>query len=137
MKIDMSCCMCLESKEFEFDAGEWGTRYGKIGTDTSFCPKHAKIEDWAGSQCPGCVGGFADCSLWRAFAYDDSDGLSQEQYSEIEKGICPIRTNGTMMFSQETGQTDIDLSEIGSCESGKIFTDAIKDYRKTYFDKKE
>ena len=126
--------MCDATIEIEISALGWAVLCGVVNEEKGFCKDHAPIAEWVGSVCSGCVGGFADCDLWRDIAYAGSKGLTEAQYSAIEHGICPMRTNGTFVVNTEDKSiTDIDLSERASTESGKCFVQAIKDYRIRYF----
>lgn len=126
-KITIHCCLCGKShiEEIELPYG-WLLRYDDIDEDLGFCPEHSEVAEWADSQCQGCVGGWGDCDLWRDFAHSKM-GLTASDLHKIEKGACPRRTNGTFSFSYD-GIEEIDLSNKGSSEAGKIFVRAILAY---------
>lgn len=132
--IEINCCLCDESYQTKIQLPEdWASVYNGTTVDDGFCPNHIIIADWADNQCPGCVEGWGDCSLWQSFAYQDRENLSDDDFAKIKSGICPKRTNGTFGFSAKTGQLDkIDLSKTGTVESGIALEKAIKDYLEKY-----
>jgi hypothetical protein len=130
-KIEINCCICVTKHETEIDLPDgWKIQYDSIDVDKGFCPKHSKIYDFVDSQCPGCVEGWKDCSFWHKFAYNKHD-LTKRDFQIIESGFCPVRTNGTLVFS-EKGKENIDLSEKATNEAGKCLADAIREYWDRY-----
>jgi hypothetical protein len=133
MKVTFSCCLCSESASVEVAVPDgWGLRYDGMDEERAFCPKHGPVVAFAESQCPGCVGGWGDCSMWKAFAYSYDRSISEQDLTRIEGGICPKRTNGTMMFTPATGLQDTDISERAPPDSGAAFAQAIRDYCAAY-----
>jgi len=132
--VTLSCCMCIEKVEFQIDTPDnWKLRT-EIYEEDCFCSKHFAIEEFADNQCSGCVGGWMDCNLWRAFAYN-KPSLTEMDFEHIERGICPKRTNGTFMVkssSEGVNVSDINLSEMSSTESGMALATAIRDYIEKY-----
>lgn len=132
MKIELSCCLCPETLSIKIDTPDgWVERYDTISSENGFCPNHTKVAEFAKKQCPGCVGGWGDCDMWRSFAYDGRRNLSENDFAVLRKGRCPKRTNGTMCFGPE-GVKTINLSEVAEDESGVAFAEAIKEYWKRY-----
>ena len=131
--VTISCSLCPESihQIVELPHG-WTSRYDGTDNDIGFCPAHAKIAEWADAQCPGCVGGWGDCSLWNAFAYQ-SWKLVEQDLDSIGRGICPKRVNGSMMFSPEGGIEQLRLDEVAPTEAGAVFVLALRDYRLRYY----
>lgn len=135
IEVEISCCLCEATHKQNIQLPDgWETRYPGIDEGKGFCPKHSIIAEWAANQCPGCVGGWGDCGLWSAFAYESarSRTLTDSDFAQIAKGICPKRTNGTFVFSSKEGMERIDLSEPADTESGIAFVQAIKDYWAKY-----
>lgn len=135
MKIDLRvyCCLCSNTHKTEVELPEgWDHRYGGVDDESAgFCPDHAAVAAFAESQCPGCVGGWGDCDMWRAFSSSYNRKITDADLASLEGGICPRRTNGTMSFSRG-GVEKIDLSNRAPIEAGKAFADAIRDYVKKY-----
>ena len=132
LEVSLYCGLCSTKHEqkIPMPAG-WDSRYQSVSDEHAFCPAHAKIADFADSQCPGCVGGWGDCSMWKSFAYRTLE-LTAGDFKTLERGICPKRTNGTMMFSRESGMKDIDLRDPPSVEGGVALAQAIREYAKKY-----
>lgn len=130
-------CFCGEGLEMEIDLPDtWTTRYGSISHENAFCPKHAKVHEFAESQCPSCVGGWGDCNLFHAFAYSRNRNLSEDDFSSMRRGICPKRTNGTFSFDSRTGEfEDFSLAEQATSESGIALEQAIREYWAKYPEK--
>ena len=130
--ITINCCMCDNKTEHSIDLPEgWDHKIGGIDDeDAGFCPGHAAIKPFTDDQCPGCVGGWGDCGLWRAFAYERSRTINERHLSEIEKGRCPFRVNGSFCLDvrNESIIKDDDLSERATTESGKALADGIRGY---------
>lgn len=137
MKIDLhiTCCLCGESYDTEINLPDgWDHRYGGIDSEVGFCAKHASVADWADSQCPGCVGSWMDCALWRGFTYSHQRDLTNDELNVIRTGTCPRRTNGMFGFSRSGGMQKIDLSEPAITHGGEAFAQAILDYWEKYGD---
>lgn len=135
LSIELSCGLCSESHEFKVEVPVgWKTRYGSVSEENAFCPKHSIIEKFA-SNCTGCVGDWGDCDLWRSFAYSGRRNLTENDFKIMRSGLCPKRTNGTMLFSQEEGMKQIDLSDSAPSESGIALEKAIREYLEKYPDK--
>lgn len=133
IEIEISCCLCTETHKINIALPDgWGTRYGGISEENGFCPRHKMISKWADSQCPGCVGGWGDCDLWRSFAYTHSRNIDETDLKVIQSGKCPRRTNGTISFSPNEGMHDHDLSEIAGTKEGEAFAQAIREYCDKY-----
>jgi len=127
MKIKLSCCLCNAQKEFEIDSNGWEEKYDTLHSGMSFCPDHILIKDWSDSQCCGCVGGWGECTLWRDFAYKGERKLTPSDFEKISEGICPRRTNGTIICDTFCGSLKrVDISKKASKESGRAFVSAIK-----------
>jgi len=131
--ISVECCLCGEEfvREIEFPNG-WEAGYNEIDYDDAFCPKHSIIAKFKNDQCPGCVDGWQDCPLWSSFA-GGKKTITEEDFNEIRKGICPMRVNGTFIChcgTKEIKRTDI--SKKSSSEAGEAFVTAIKEYCEIY-----
>ena len=125
-------CICGASNEHTVPMPHgWDTRYRSMEDEYGFCPKHTIIKQFTDSQCPGCVGEWGDCPLWAAFAYSKLDMIDAD-FSVLERGICPKRVNGTIMFSSDTGIKDIDLRDPPVTDAGKAFAQAIREYSGKY-----
>jgi hypothetical protein len=137
INVAVDCCLCSNTHRTSINIPEnWSHIYGGIDDEQhAFCPAHSDIMEFVRSQCSGCVGGWGDCGLWRAFAYSKLD-LTNEDFLSIEKGICPKRVNGTFGFSQD-GIEKIDLSQKVSVKSGVALSIAIKEYAEKYHTKRE
>ena len=110
----------------------WAHRYDAIDDEQSgFCPDHAAVAGFADDQCPGCVGGWGDCGLWRDFAFSGRRKLTPADFTSIECGKCPRRVNGTFTVSS-AGVEDLDLSTVAKTEAGVALALAIKDYWAAY-----
>ena len=133
VKIEISCCLCSNNHEQEVDIPDgWGVRYNSIASEAGFCPDHSIISKFAESQCPCCVGGWQDCDLWGNFAYSKHN-LTDQDFETLANGICPKRTNGTMVFNSATGEmSKLDLRDPEKVEAGKAFVKAIKEYWEMY-----
>lgn len=135
MKITIHCAFCEDThtQEIKVPSG-WSTYTGVMEEENGLCPKHAAIDDFASLQCPGCVGGWGDCGLWRSFAYGKCE-LSESDFASIRSGKCPKRVNGSFSFDSN-GIRDIDLSRQPSTESGLALADAIVEYGQKYYNQK-
>lgn len=129
IRIEISCAFCSKKLVNDIADNGWNVRYGNIGED-GFCPKHAIVEDFFKDQCPGCIAGWGDCSLYRGFMYSKLE-LTDEDFISLERGICPKRGNGTFGIDRD-GLHDLDISERASSKSGLALVDAIKEYSKKY-----
>lgn len=125
--IMIKCCLCSErhAQEIELPEG-WRIRYKDIEEENAFCPKHSLVSEWVDAQCPGCVGSWKDCNLWRDFAYENR-ALSPEDLNAIRNGICPRRTNGSLLLDAD-GIQDINLSHSATTKSGEVLAQSIIDY---------
>jgi hypothetical protein len=135
MKVDLeiSCCLCSDHHKEQLDLPDgWRSRYDFVYIEDGFCPKHSIVEEWAHSQCCGCVGSWGDCSLWSSFSSNYHFALTKADLHLIELGICPKRTNGSFTFSREEGLNATDLSDPASSASGKVFAQAIREYVAKY-----
>jgi len=131
-EINFNCCFCLESHKQTIDLPNgWASRYSGIEDEHGFCPRHSEVAKFADSQCPGCVGSWGDCDLWRSFAFGHQRDISENDLSMIEEGICPKRTNGTLYVNGGSVE-HVDLSDRATPESGKATADAIRKYMKRY-----
>jgi hypothetical protein len=93
-------------------------QYDEIEVDSGFCPEHKDIAMFTSKQCIGCVGSWGDCDLFKDFAYSNRN-LVEGDFDILRKGICPRRTNGTLMFNSGTGLLKrIDLSETSDTKVG-------------------
>jgi hypothetical protein len=138
-KVTINCSMCSEKHEAEIALPDgWSGTYDGIDDEHGLCPKHAPIADFKDNQCPGCVGGWGDCNLWRDFAYasrHDMRPLAEDDFKLMRLGACPRRTNGTLGVHNPPGGPphieDIDLSS-PSVAGGRALADAIIEYQNTY-----
>lgn len=132
-KITVACDGIVCDNKVEFDAPDWfGEFESEGGKRWFYCPDCKLQLDFFGAQCPGCVEGFSDCSLGKAFLYSYWRTITPDKLEAIEKGICPYRTNGTFSFSPKTGMERIDLSEIAPSPAGKAVAEAIREYIRKY-----
>jgi hypothetical protein len=131
LKLYLSCCLCPSQHEqtIKLPAG-WAGLHDAIDAEKCFCPSHIEVKDWVESQCPGCVGGWGNCSLWRAFGFSKLE-LTEADFQSIERGICPKRVNGTAQISNGVF-SEINLSEQAPTASGIALVKAIKDYVAEY-----
>jgi hypothetical protein len=132
LEVSLYCGLCAAKHEQKIPMPDgWDSRYQSVSDEHAWCPAHAKIADFADSQCPGCVGGWGDCDLWKSFAFSEMK-LTASDLITMEAGICPKRTNGTLMFSRETGMQGVDLRGTPSVEGGKALAQAIREYAEKY-----
>jgi len=138
--LEISCCLCSEKYQSKINIPEnWSIRYDVIYEEQGLCPNHNKIKEFIDSQCSGCVGGWGDCNLWRDFAYRDQN-LTEKDFKIMRTGICPRRTNGTLIVdNSQNGLSinELNLSEKAKKSSGIALERAIKDYWKKYSKNKE
>lgn len=136
VEVEISCCLCSNKHTTEIEAPDgWRVHYGSVSSEHGFCPEHSKIEEFT-ENCSGCVGGWVNCNLWRAFAYQDFK-LTDSDFAIIRSGKCPKRTNGTMFFSREKGIEYVDISSPASNEAGDALAKAILAYHEKYHVRKE
>ena len=131
LEVSLFCGLCGERHEQKIPMPKgWNSRYRSVSDEHAFCPKHAVVAQFADSQCPGCVGGWGDCPLWKSFAYRKLE-LTDGDFRTLEMGICPKRVNGTMMV--ERGKvTNVDLRDQPAVEGGKALATAIRAYALKY-----
>lgn len=125
-------CQNKTAQEIELPDG-WDHQYGEIDDErNTFCPGHAAIKPFTDNQCVGCVGGWTECDMWRAFAYSGRATITEDDFAALERGICPRRVNGTISFDSRSAKIeDIYLSS-EEVKSGKAFAAGIRDYIKRY-----
>ncbi len=137
MKVILSCAFCSAKHSRELsDPHGWGL-VDDMEQEFSHCPKHAAIEGFIDSQCPGCVSSWGDCGLWKSFAWAGKRrDLTERELLTIRMGVCPRRVNGTLSVVREDGGTaevkNIDLSEQSSVEHGAALELAIRNYMVEY-----
>jgi hypothetical protein len=139
-EITIYCSMCPETHKATIDLPDgWSGTYNGVDDELGLCPKHAAIQAFKDAQCPGCVGGWGDCNLWRDFAYSpprhNAHPLTEDDFKLLRLGACPRRINGTIGVHSTPGARpyidDIDLSA-PSVAGGRALADAIIDYQNTY-----
>ena len=136
-EVTITCAMCSDRHATKIVLPEgWAGAHGGVDDERGLCPRHAKIAAFKDAQCPGCVGGWADCGLWDAFAYSHpprhARALTEADFGLLRLGACPRRTNGTFGVDMGTRTVeDIDLSE-PSVQGGIALADAIVEYQNTY-----
>lgn len=134
MKLEASCCLCSAAFKASVKVPDtWAFLVSQFDAPEfdCLCPDHVAVADFPQSQCPGCVGGWGDCPLWRSFAYSDSRDITPADFASIERGVCPKRVNGTMVLGSD-GLEHLDLSKPASPEAGKALADGIRQYLKDY-----
>lgn len=132
VELNLTCALCSNSQKLEVELpGEWKHPYDAVDVEDALCPKHQNIAPWRESQCVGCVGGWGDCDLWRSFAYGENK-LSEVEINLIRNGVCPKRTNGTMIYELNGDLTKLDLSDRAPERVGEAFAQAILDYARFY-----
>lgn len=107
------------------------TIYVGSNSDGVLCPKHAPIRGFIDSQCPGCVGGWGDCGLWRSMHFPKDDPLTERDMGRLHSGICPKRVNGTLVMDRRGPDVkieDVDLSERAPDGAGPALVAAIAEY---------
>ena len=70
--------------------------------------------------CPGCVSGWGECGLYGAIG---NGKVTEADLKSIKSGLCPYRTNGTMLFTAGMGMKRVDLST--KSKAGEVFAAAI------------
>ncbi len=120
-EIEYWCSFC-DRREKVVAPTEFATRYGHDVEDAA-CPDHADAMQFLDDQCPGCVGGWGDCGMYKAIG---DRSVSGADIAMILGGHCPYRVNGTASFSS-SGFQSIDLSEKTS--AGAAFAAAVADAR--------
>lgn len=134
MKISIGCRLCSTDTKIEVETPAGWTDAEMVDVE-ALCPAHAEIQPFIESQCPGCVGGWGDCDLWRDFAYSGQRNLGERDFVRLRSGICPRRTNGTFTVNVSGGRAqidDLDLSERAPNAAGAALAQAIDDYWKLY-----
>jgi hypothetical protein len=137
VSITIGCCFCgSEHKtEIELPPG-WKHCYGGIEDyNHGFCETHANVLPFMKDQCPGCVSGWGDCPMWRAFDHGRSRTITKNDLDTLRTGRCPRRLNGTIGVElSKHGSTtqELDISDTATAESGSAFADAIIAYCKEY-----
>lgn len=129
MRVEIYCAFCAEKVEAPVPLKGWRVRYETISDEHGFCPKHAAAEDFFKSQCPGCVAGWPECPLFRAFAYSRSREMSEADFTSLRRGVCPKRVNGTFMVMNDGAGVrveDANISEVSP--AGAAIESAIRDY---------
>lgn len=132
-KIRLNCVICPNDLEIKINSKDWEVpETVDVEDHYILCPEHKEIMGFIGTQCPGCVGGFGDCNLFRSFiCYGRDVTITDSKLEKIEEGYCPYRTNGTMIFGLE-GLKKVNLSEQAPKEAGEALAEAIKEYIKRY-----
>lgn len=134
IKLTVSCCLCPEKTEQEVELPTGWIVRGNWVDKEGFCPEHSPVADFVESQCPGCIEGWGECTLWRKIqARRKDEGPSITEMNAIRAGICPSRTNGTSMIVPGGSFEPVDISERASEESGEAFAQAIIDYRTKHY----
>jgi hypothetical protein len=133
LKITCSLCSAAHETVVELPPG-WSDI--TLDDDTGFCPTHAPVREFTANQCPGCVGGWGDCPLYQAFAFEryrhnQREMLRRAELKTIESGICPRRVGGTMRFTSEQIES-IDLSDRAPIAAGLVLANAIREYWAKY-----
>ena len=134
VEFECTFCSARATRKVEIPAG-WELNYDGQAFENGFCPRHSIIAEWRRSQCPGCVGGWGDCDFHRAWAFESKRSLTEQDFALIEQGICPRRTNGTMVANlgpKGVEIANVDLSERASPASGRALVAAIKSYWDKY-----
>lgn len=129
MEVTISCCFCNNTHEHKIDLPVgWESINNFRDIEDVFCPKHSIILKFVESQCPGCVGGWMDCTLWNSFAYSKPT-LTEADFKIISNGICPKRINGMMLFDHNTREiSELDWRYTKNIEAGEALVRAIKEY---------
>lgn len=133
-RVTLDCCLCDQKTQHVIDVPDgWKLRFAEVSVSETqvFCPDHAVIAEFVDSQCPGCVGGWGDCGLWRDFAYTGSRALTDGDFNQLRAGVCPRRVNGAIVASEGKIE-DIDLSKPAPVEAGTTLVRAIKAYWERY-----
>lgn len=133
MNLTVNCCLCSEKLQIKLDVPDgWDHVYDDIEEEQfGFCPEHAAVKPFTDGQCVGCVGGWGECDMWSAFAFDGrSRTISDADYAALENGVCPRRTNGTFGVSNGVME-DIDLTD-RAVVAGKAFANSIREYVQKY-----
>ncbi len=125
MKVELNCFFCNAKTEKNIDAEGWENYYDTIYQEDTFCPEHNKVYDFLNSVCPGCVGGWSDCTFGKDIQFER---ITDEDLSIIRAGHCPRRCNGSMTFSREEGMKTFDMSSKASKGASIATVNAITDY---------
>jgi hypothetical protein len=133
MKLEIGCCFCEDKFSMEFEAPGWAVQSAYVDEEMGFCPKHSPIEQFTNYQCVGCVSGWGDCGMWRAFAYSKNE-MTDDYHRSLRAGVCPKRVNGTISVSIERGFSRMDDLNISSpaAVAGAAFSVAIEEYIAKY-----
>lgn len=129
--LHLHCSLCDAKIENDLEDLGWAVRSSAIEDETALCPRHSAVEEFFKSQCVGCVEGWPDCGLYRSFSYSRKRDITEQELEIIRAGICPRRTNGTRMISnQPEGVTmkSLDLSRPASEDSGRLLAEGIQEY---------
>ena len=135
LEVSLYCALCSATTKQNIPMPDgWDGRYRSVSDEAAFCPAHSSVAKFADSQCPGCVGGWGDCDLFKSFSYSKLM-LTDADFKTLESGVCPKRTNGTFSIStSNAGATfeDIDLRDPPVIEAGKVLAKAIREYAEKY-----
>lgn len=135
MRIEINCGLCPAKEKLEIPTPAGWARADDLEEENALCPAHEVIGQFVSSQCPGCVGGWGDCPLWDTFAYSHKRTVTEQDFQQIERGICPRRVNGTIGFnvsSRGAKMENIDLSERATTQAGAALALAIREYVARY-----
>lgn len=129
--VTLTCCLCPARHTISCEVPEgWAAVYDTMEEERTLCPTHQPIQAFVDAQCPGCVGGWMDCDLWKAFAYRRR-ALTDEDFAAMTQGICPRRTKGSLVVDRRDSRTtitDINLSQRAPRVSGAALVQAIQEY---------
>ena len=129
--VTLWCAFCGESANIVAPMPTGcATRYGGMDDEHAFCPKHAAVEPFFDSQCPGCVSGWGECGLYRAFAHKENT-LTDADKATLSRGVCPKRVNGTLFVTNTADGVKVEDADIRSdpvAEAGAAVVAAIADH---------
>jgi hypothetical protein len=137
-KVTIQCDGILCDSEYSLEIGDWSGDFESEGNGHYIYCSHPDCQaqdEFFGAQCSGCVEGFGDCQLGKAFLFSYRRTLTEKQLRVIEAGVCPLRTNGTLgmrVTAAGIAVEDLDLSERAPEGSGKIVADVIRRYIAKY-----
>lgn len=132
--VDLCCAFCPAEIKPVIELPEgWALRHDEVpGCDGgAFCPEHSGAASFLEAQCPGCVGGWPECRLFRSITTPE-DPLEEIDFARMREGRCPRRVNGTSSFVPGMGFQVIDLSDPATPEAGAAMETAIRDYLHAY-----